>query len=239
MVERFNGINFKTMSSDELRDHLNHMGMSRDAFPTPEHEAHYTKNPTPFAKVLESINLHGLDVVDIGLGGGAIAELAFRQGARKVIAYEINPERKETQEFVEKCRREGWNLELRTGDFRKEDLSYWNNGHTAVVSNPPYALLPDIAAQMEKNKPVGSLLLMSAWRYGQDYKPRQHEVKARQWGQDFSPPAHGDHYIVMSGFEGRVTKEAELPPANIFVDFCRLAAQPDKSCAKTTSTQVS
>lgn len=237
-MERFNGINFQYMSGTDLRDQLNHLGMSRDDFPTPEHEAHYTKNPTPFAKVLESINLHGLDVVDIGLGGGAIAELAFRQGARKVIAYEINPERKETKAFIEKCRREGWNLELHTGDFRKEDLSYWNNGHTAIVSNPPYALLPDIAEHMEKNKPVGSLLLMSAWRYGQNYKPRQHEVKARQWGQDFSPPAHGDHYIVMSGFEGRIMNPPELPPENVFVDFCNITAKPNRRCVNSSYGQA-
>ncbi|MBY0408030.1 MAG: hypothetical protein K2Q01_10085 [Rickettsiales bacterium] len=180
--KRFNGVNFVEMDGDTMWKTLNHLGKPNDDFPKALHEAHYTKNTVPFAKVVETLDLHGLDVVDIGLGGGAIAEMAFQNGASKVIAYEIQPERPETKEFINKCKKNGWKLELHTGDFRKEDLSYWENGRTAIVSNPPYALLPDIAKHMEKHQPVGSLLLMSAWRHEEAYQDPKHKIMARQPG---------------------------------------------------------
>lgn len=168
-------------------------------------DRYLTVNQVPFARVVETLDLTGLTVLDMGCGTGLLTESILARNPAKVIAWDLDtsgmPERLKTHPKVE----------LRQKDFTTEDYSFLLKTPYAIVSNPPYVQFPFIRGLIEAIPPAGVLVITSD--LGVRNYPK-YEVMARLWGEDFCPVPRGDHYVLLGGFEGRRQGMPDIPARN-------------------------
>lgn len=148
-------------------------------------ELHVTKNLDPFRTLFTEGFLRGRDVIEFGVGTGALTQLILDAGARSVVGYEILPNI---------CTVTDPRLTLHTADFTKAPITL--NRHKAIVANPPYSTLRFLAERVFVHTPDVILMV----------PPRElhlfpdFEEAFRMSGTDFDPPARGVHLVIRRGF---------------------------------------
>lgn len=161
-------------------------------------DRHLTANTEHFERVLSNINLTGMNILEIGYGTGYLTEIILRQNINHYRGYDINePKDGEMPESLLADSRAKFIVE----DFTKDDFSFMREGEWAVISNPPYFLIPIIKKQIiEPFQPLGVVLITSQAR-ARDYPG--YVVESVQDGMDFDPPAKGLHFVITDGFDRR------------------------------------
>ncbi|MFM9890642.1 MAG: hypothetical protein ACKVOE_08415 [Rickettsiales bacterium] len=177
----------------------------------PPYERHYTLNLVPFSEVVDSLDLSGKTVIEVGVGGGNITQLLLNRpkgsgGPDKVIGYEIDP-----------CVTPKLNdprLELRIGDFCTADLTeFQGRDDVVLISNPPYMLFPYINDTISTCG-IKQVVLMASGEDALEHF-QGYDIYAQHSGRDFMPIAEGNHYIIGKGLDTLAYREPEIPPTHI------------------------
>jgi ubiquinone/menaquinone biosynthesis C-methylase UbiE len=101
------------------------------------------ENQVKAAKLqMESLQVAGKEVLDIGAGTGALSFMLLEQGAKKVTCGDIS------EYMLDRCRDKAKNMGLREDkiNFRvldAESLPYGDNSYDAVVTGMSFGLFPD------------------------------------------------------------------------------------------------
>ncbi|MFI5298210.1 MAG: hypothetical protein ACHREM_08945 [Polyangiales bacterium] len=143
-------------------------------------------DPRPYRKVLSTLSIEGKHILEIGAGHGELTALILEQLPRTIIAYEIEHGL---------CTLRHPQLFVCESDVQLADAAIFDN--VAVISTPPYSLLPFLRARIDEHD-VRDVVLM--------IPPRQREhfadfrVLGEFPGESFSPPDRGTHLLIARGF---------------------------------------
>lgn len=161
-------------------------------------DRHLTDNTEHFQRVLDGLDLSGMNIIEIGYGTGYLTEIIMQQDIAYYRGYDITaPSPDEMPDGVLDHPRSDFLIR----DFREDDFSFMNDGEWAVLSNPPYFLIPEIKRKIIAPQNFAGLVLITSQARAKDFVGAT--VESVQDGMDFDPPATGLHFVISDGFEGR------------------------------------
>ena len=152
--------------------------------------------------ILTSISQHeaalrnlvkGRHVVELGAGTGVLTRLLLAAGAAKVSAYEIDESLLNAGGLLTF---DNPRLHLFACDYTKVNFTDKRFAGACLVSNPAYSTLPFV-----RTLPFRDMLLMVPGSQLASFEAEGYELRFALNGEDFSPPARGDHAVVQRGFE--------------------------------------
>jgi len=131
--------------------------------------------------------LAGRSVLELGAGTGNLTRGLLAHGASEIEAWEIDPGLPAVDDA-----RVRWRIRD-IGLIQASDLA-----NRAVVSFPPYSLLPQIKAALDEAKTPDAVLMVSA-RWLASFAEDGWRVIAELAGADFEPVSRGVHFVVAKG----------------------------------------
>jgi len=152
----------------------------------PEWEQHWV-NPAALDAILSQLPLAGRSVLELGAGTGNLTRGLLAHGASEIEAWEIDPGLPAVDDA-----RVRWRIRD-IGLIQASDLA-----NRAVVSFPPYSLLPQIKAALDEAKTPDAVLMVSA-RWLASFAEDGWRVIAELAGADFEPVSRGVHFVVAKG----------------------------------------
>jgi len=166
-------------------------------------DRHLTANTEHFERVLNGLDLSGMNILEIGYGTGYLTEIILRQEVARYRGYDIT---EPSPDDIPAHVLQHPNAEFLVRDFREDDFSFMEDGEWAVISNPPYFLIPEIKRKIiTPYQPAGTVLITSQAR-AKDFEGAV--IESVQDGMDFDPPATGLHFVISDGFQDRWTRDA-------------------------------
>lgn len=148
-------------------------------------QGHFLQRLERYRALVNALPLTGRTVIDIGMGHGEVTRLLLDTDVSHVIGFEIDA----TLPDIEDPR-----LNIVIGDIREHESTFPQGA--AVVSNPPYFLLPYLWDLFER-KGVEDIVLMVPASKG---VPAGFDLVFTLEGNAFDPPAEGSHLVVRKGF---------------------------------------
>lgn len=152
-------------------------------------EQHFLVDKSEHRKVLAVLQLEGRSILEIGAGNGELTDLIREHPVKEIHAYEIDA----TLGTAVEDPRVRWYL------ADAANIEPRNYKGFALISNPPYQLLPKVLELIEAAGIKDVVLLVPASRQA-DFFDRGYLCVARLNGTAFDPPSRGEHIIVMKGF---------------------------------------
>lgn len=146
---------------------------------------HFAK-PKVFEGWFNTLDLAGLDAVEVGAGTGALTRALLSAGVQSVQAWEIDPEIAPVDDP-----RVQWHL----NDFTLDLGSVAVEGKL-LAAFPPYGLLGDLLTLSHRAK---ATLLMAPGRMLPELSAHGFQVLACLAGDAFEPVSKGAHFIVAKG----------------------------------------
>jgi len=152
-----------------------------------KHQQHFLRDTTAYAELLGRLPLAGRTVIDLGMGHGEMTRLVLAAGAEKVVGVEIDPRLPNVDDP---------RVEVIIGDFTRMAVERQLPYGAAVVSNPPYDLLPEVFGLIRRRQASG-IVLMVPERYGvfPGYK-----AAFSLGGDAFVPESKGQHLVLVRGW---------------------------------------
>lgn len=155
----------------------------------PQNLEQYTMKKSPdYLEVLESIDLKELNVLEFGVGEGALSKMIWDQNPRSWLGYEID-------------NRYGLvptnNHQLMVGDFTQANFD-WLCTHWCFISNPPYSKLQFIEDNILSK--VYDAIIMIPQSKRDKYVLMGFRTVATLEGSDFIPASEGKHLVMRRGF---------------------------------------
>lgn len=171
-------------------------------------EQHMLRNIKPYAKLLGNLDLTQATVIEFGAGDGALTQEILKQTPKKLIAYEID------STLVAKLKKlTSSALDVKITDFTKEDFSYLKQeGRYVIISNPPYSAIPFLQENVIKKYGIHDVIMMTSQKKKQEHFDG-YELAFTHKGDDFSPPASGEHFVMKKGFKD-LTKSFVAAPSD-------------------------
>ena len=155
-------------------------------FPEEDKHQHFLQNLDPYKNLIDSLDISGRIILEIGVGHGEITKLLLEQGAN-VIGYEID----------KNIGFQHPNLTMIYKDFRYADIDDLKDLDLAIIANPPYNLIPDIM-YIARKLSVWDNILMIPESEIQNFANFKIEIVYQS--SDFKPESSGKHYVVRRGF---------------------------------------
>ena len=146
---------------------------------------HFAK-PKVFEGWMQTLNLQGLDAVEVGAGHGALTRALLDAGVNTIEAWEIDPAIAPVDDPKVQ-----WHL----NDFTLDLESVAVEGKL-LAAFPPYGLLPELIALSHRAR---ATLLMVPVRALVELSPQGFQVLACLAGDAFEPVSKGSHFIVSKG----------------------------------------
>lgn len=155
------------------------------------YEQHMLERYDDYRKLLTTVDLTNVTVVEIGVGSGNLTRLILERNPKRIMGYEIDP----TLITLNDPR-----LTMYIGDARTADLKIFSEPNTAFIANPPYQLLPFLRAHAGFNQLKKIIMMVS-------------EKKLALWPEfepcfklsaaDFSPPGENNsiHWVIKKWLE--------------------------------------
>jgi 16S rRNA A1518/A1519 N6-dimethyltransferase RsmA/KsgA/DIM1 with predicted DNA glycosylase/AP lyase activity len=153
-------------------------------------EQHFLRSFGEFETLLDGCSLAGRNVLEIGVGDGAVTRLLTKRGAR-VLGYEIDP-------GVLPAEIEG--AEFRVADATQEDLSFLTSDW-ACVSVPPYELLPWLLKTLDE-RGIADAVVMASRKKASMLEDAGFRYAFTLDGSAFEPASTGEHHVLIRGFGG-------------------------------------
>lgn len=163
-------------------------------------EEHMLANTIAYSALLNQTDLSGMTVVEFGAGNGVLTELILSRNPERVIAYELNQYL--AKQLSERCRHDP-RLQIEIGDFTLANFDYLNKTKCSIISNPPYSTIPFLHESIISRFNIQDVIMMTSPKKQALYF-KEYEAKLVLQGDDFSPPATGEHIVVQKGFESLV-----------------------------------
>ncbi len=153
---------------------------------TRQYQQYYLVQLDEYRALLRTLDLRDYDVVEIGVGDGALTRLVLERSPRRIVGYEIDPPTNTVSDP---------RLDFRRGDITQEDLSIFQHSGVALISNPPYVLLPFIRRIVDSYK-LERVVLMVPERALSMFP--EFEICFSVDGSAFmpSPPISTRHYVI-------------------------------------------
>lgn len=143
------------------------------------HQQHFLTTFAAYQALVNTLPLAGRTVLDIGMGHGEVTRLLLAAGAEHVIGFEIDPSLPDVADP---------RVEVIIGDIRQQE-------DAAVVSNPPYDLLPYLLDLFERKR-IEDVVLMTP----PSKVPAGFTTVFELGVHAFDPPATGRHLVIKKGF---------------------------------------
>lgn len=162
----------------------------------PSPDQHFTVDLAAATALLDSIDLTNREVLEIGAGRGALTRLILARRPRLLHAFEIDSKLFPLGEMGA-CKHPRTELMV-SGDVR--DAVFTNPQaprFDAVISFPPYTLLPQIAKYLRRAA-IKNVILMVPPRSLHLFP--DFTTVAELDGNAFDPPSNGQHLIIRRGF---------------------------------------
>lgn len=151
-------------------------------------EQYTMKHSRQYQDCLESINLKELNVLEFGVGEGALSKMIWDQNPRSWLGYEID-------------NRYGLvpsnNHQLIIGDFTQANFNFLCT-HWCFISNPPYSKLQFIEDNILTK--VYDAIIMVPQSKRDKYVLLGFTTVATLEGEDFVPASEGKHLVMRRGF---------------------------------------
>lgn len=157
----------------------------------PKHQLHVLKELQRYRELLQSISLKGRQVIEIGVGTGALTQLILERDPQSVIGYEI---------LNGLCKIDDPRLHLTIGDATTQA---WPAIHSAqcLIANPPYSLIPWLVEKLEAYSPqLHDVILMVNPKNLPSF-PDFDRVFCLD-GKAFEPETEAmEHWVIRRGFQ--------------------------------------
>lgn len=150
----------------------------------------YTMNHSlEYQECLESIDLSNKNVLELGVGEGALSQMIWEQSPKSWTGYEIDDQ----YQLVP-----AENQQLIIGDFTKVNFSHLCE-HWCLISNPPYNTLKFIEENILTR--IYDAIIMIPQSKRDKYVLMGFELVTTIDGTDFTPSSEGKHLVMKRGFK--------------------------------------
>jgi SAM-dependent methyltransferase len=164
----------------------------------------------------------GRDVLELGVGTGALTKLILEAGAKSVVGYEILPD---------VCDLKNPRFTLVTADYTTE-LDYlakpgWSGVEArrlVLVANPAYSTLPFIKEHVLPH--IENAVIMVGEKQLQEFKELGFRILFWLTGDAFEPKAKGMHYVLARGLYE--TRFVDLPWEVLKIDGPTMYARVER-----------
>ena len=119
-------------------------------------DQHFLKLTKPYEDLLKSIPLKDQNIMEIGVGTGALTQLIHACNPRLINGFEID-----TSLVPPPIP----SLDLIYDDILTTNLDFLESGEFYLISNPPYCILPQIKERIIDRYPFKGIIMMVSQKY--------------------------------------------------------------------------